>query len=103
VKRCTQRVKSTTRAAADASGTRTAAVRPGLAARPGGLALKVADGVRYGYQTPLEFPFWVGGLPPTRSLLCRPGAASVGGVVGLFKHLHLLGSQVSAWTTKPFR
>jgi hypothetical protein len=157
------------------------------------LTLKVAGGVRYGYQTRLVFPFWVGGLPagwqpslsaftgsqpPVRGsgldfgpiekpqavqlsmapadhdnscpffkgdsyvtvdgvkatlqgsssaqLLCVsdlrgeaitllfslrfdsngapvPGAASVGGVVGLFKHLHLLGSQVSAWTTEPFR
>jgi hypothetical protein len=32
-----------------------------------------------------------------------PGAASIGGVVGLFRHLHLLGSQASAWTTKPLR
>jgi hypothetical protein len=156
---------------------------------------KVAAGVRYGYQTPLVFPFWVGGLPagwqPSTSyftgsrppvqasgldlgpaekpqaaqinvgpasgnsgcmfqkgdsyvtldgvkgivqgssfaqMLCIsdlhgqaftlllslqyfsngvrkqvPGAASLGGVVALFKHLHLLGSQVSAWTTEPFR
>jgi hypothetical protein len=32
-----------------------------------------------------------------------PGAASIGGVVGLFRHLHLLGSHASAWTTKPLR
>jgi hypothetical protein len=159
------------------------------------LTVRVADGVRYGYQTPLVFPFWVGGLPagwqpsttyftgsrpPVQAsgldlgpaekpqaaqinvgpasgnsgcifqkgdsyvtldgvkgivqgssfaqLLCIsnlhgqaftlllslqyfsngvrrpvPGAASLGGVVSLFKHLHLLGSQVSAWTTEPFR
>jgi hypothetical protein len=157
------------------------------------LTLKVAAGVRYGYQTPPVFPFWVSGLPagwqPSTSyftdsqppvqasgldlgpvekpqaaqlsvgsasaqdscpffagdssvtldgvkgivqgssyaqILCIsnlhgqaitlllslrfdsngapvPGAASLGGVVGLFKHLHLLGSQVSAWTTEPFR
>jgi hypothetical protein len=32
-----------------------------------------------------------------------PGAAAVGGAVGLFKDLHLLGSQVSSWTTDPVR
>jgi hypothetical protein len=32
-----------------------------------------------------------------------PGAAAVGGAVGLFKDLHLLGSQVSNWTTDPVR
>jgi hypothetical protein len=157
------------------------------------LTLEVADGVRYGYQTPQVFPFWVSGLPaswqPSTSVfidsqppmqatgldfgpvekpqavqlnvtpasqqnscqfakgdsyvtldgvqavvqgssyaqqLCIsnlngqsiglllslrfdsngapvPGAASIGGVAALFKHLHLLGSQVSTWTTEPFR
>lgn len=156
------------------------------------LDLKVAAGVRYGYQAPLVFPFWLSGLPASWSvstayftegrapveatsltlgpvqkpqaaqvsvepaggnntcsffkgdttvtldgakgiiqgnLLCIsdldgqfitvmletsyygpegalyqvPGAASIGGVVGLFRHLHLLGSQASAWTTKPLR
>jgi hypothetical protein len=32
-----------------------------------------------------------------------PGAAAVGGAVGLFKDLHLLGSQASNWTTDPMR
>jgi hypothetical protein len=156
------------------------------------LDLKIAAGVRYGYQAPLVFPFWLSGLPASWSvstsyftesrppveatslalgpvqkpqavqvsvapaggnntchffkgdstvtldgvkaivqgnMLCIsdldgqfismmlmtsyygpegalyqvPGAASIGGVVGLFRHLHLLGSQASAWTTKPLR
>jgi hypothetical protein len=32
-----------------------------------------------------------------------PGVASIGGVVGLFRHLHLLGSQTAVWTTAPLR
>jgi hypothetical protein len=32
-----------------------------------------------------------------------PGAAAFGGVVGLVQHLHLLGTQVSGWTTDPLR
>ena len=157
--------------------------------------LKVAAGVRYGYQTPLSFPFWLSGTPASWQLeegdytvsappldaqtlqlgpvempqaasvsvtrpggnspwcqyqpgdsyvtvdgvralltgyetygqsLCVsnlngqtiivqletrfprtgapvPGAAAIGGAVGLFKDLHLLGRQASNWTTDPLR
>jgi hypothetical protein len=159
------------------------------------VTLKVAAGVRYGYQTPLTFPFWLSGTPANWQLeegdytdsapplyaatlqlgpvempqaasvsvmpaggdsaWCRyqqgdsyvtvdgvralltgyehygqslcvpnlndqtivvqvatripqtgvpvPGASAVGGAVGLFKDLHLLGSQVANWTTDPVR
>jgi hypothetical protein len=32
-----------------------------------------------------------------------PGAAAIGGALGLFRHLHLLGTDPAGWTTDPFR